>query len=58
MLFNGLQYQWKVETQPGETAARDRKKDDAYRLELNLKIRLPRPATTLEDVKVVNTRLP
>ena len=58
MLFNGLQYQWKVETRPGETAARDRKKDDAYRLELNLKIRLPRPATTLEDVKVVNTRLP
>lgn len=58
MLFNGLQYQWTVETMPGETAARDRQKDDAYRLELNLKIRLPRPATTLDDVKVVNPRLP
>lgn len=58
MLFHGLQYQWKVETQPGETAARDRKKDDAYRLELNLQIRLPRPATRLEDMMVVNERLP
>jgi hypothetical protein len=58
MLFNGLQYKWTVETTPGETAARDRKKDDAYRLELNLKIRVPRPATTLDDVKVVNPRLP
>jgi hypothetical protein len=58
MLFNGLQFKWNVQTLPGETAARDREQDDAYRLELNLKIRMPRPATTLEDVKVVNTRLP
>jgi Fungal chitosanase of glycosyl hydrolase group 75 len=58
MIFNGLQYNWKVETSPGDTAARDREEDDAYRLELNLKIRTPRPATTLEDVKVANPRLP
>lgn len=58
MLFNGLQYRWKVETSPGETAARDREIDNAYRLELNLKIRLPRPATSLEDVQVANARLP
>ena len=58
MIFNGLQYNWKVETLPGETAARDREEDDAYRLELKLKIRTPRPATTLEDVKVANPLLP
>lgn len=58
MLFNGLQYKWKVETTPGDTAARDREEDDAYRLELNLKIRTPRPAATLEDVKVANPLLP
>jgi len=58
MIFNGLQFKWNVQTLPGETAARDREHDDAYRLELNLKIRMPRAATTLEDVKVVNTRLP
>lgn len=58
MMFNGLQYKWSIETQPGETAARDRKIDDAYRLELNLRIREPRPATTLEDIRVVNERLP
>lgn len=58
MLFNGLQYRWTVETKPGETAARDREIDDTYRLELNLKIRLPRPAVTLEDVQVANPLLP
>lgn len=58
MLFNGLQYKWTVETAPGETAARDRKIDNAYRLELNLRVRLPRPAKTLEDVKVANPLLP
>ena len=45
MIFNGLQYRWKVETSPGDTAARDRELDNSYRLELNLKIRVPRPAT-------------
>ncbi|MEX1110931.1 MAG: glycoside hydrolase family 75 protein [Chthoniobacterales bacterium] len=58
MLFNGLQYKWTVETSPGETAARDRKVDDAYRLELNLDIRMPRPARSLADVKVANAQLP
>jgi len=59
MIFNGLQYKWKVEAAPGDTtAARDREEDDAYRLELNLKIRTPRPATTLEDVKAANPLLP
>jgi len=58
MIFNGLQFKWTVDTSPGETAARDREEDDAYRLELNLKIRMPRPATTLEDVKVANPLLP
>jgi ferritin-like metal-binding protein YciE len=59
MIFNGLQYKWKVEAAPGDaTAARDREEDDAYRLELNLKIRTPRPATTLEDVKAANPQLP
>ncbi len=58
MLFHGLQYQWTVETEPGETAARDREVDGSYRLELNLNISMPRPATTLADLAVVNPRLP
>lgn len=58
MIFNGLQYKWKVETLPGDTAARDRINDDSYQLELNLKVRLPRPATSLEDLQVVNPVLP
>ncbi len=58
MLFNGLQYKWSVRTVPGETAARDRDKDGSYRLELNLNISVPRAATTLEDLKVANARLP
>jgi hypothetical protein len=58
MIFNGLQFKWNVETLPGETAARDREEDGSYRVELNLKIRTPRAATSLEDVKVPNASLP
>lgn len=58
MIFNGLQYRWKVETSLGDTAARDREVDNSYRLELKLKIRVPRPATSLQDVRVANARLP
>ena len=58
MIFNGLQYEWKVETAPGGTAARDREIDNSYRLELKLKIRVPRPANSLADVQVANARLP
>ena len=58
MIFNGLQYKWNVDTEPGATAARDREVDNAYRLELNLNIRVPRPAESLEDVKVANAQLP
>lgn len=57
MLFNGLQYQWNIETQPGGTAAEDRRKDASYRIELNLKVRTPRAAASLEDLKLVNRRL-
>ena len=57
MLFNGLQYKWSVKTTPGETAARDREKDGSYRLELNLNIAVPRPATTIEDFKAANPQL-
>jgi len=58
MMFNGLQYHWKVDQEPGTTAAREREVDEAYRLVLHLSIREPRAATTLEDLQVVNERLP
>ena len=58
MLFNGLQYKWSVQTVPGETAAADREKDNSYRLELNLTIRQPRAADSMEDLVEVNSHLP
>jgi len=57
MIFNGLQFKWNVETLPGETAAQDREADGSYKLELNLKIRTPRAATTLDEVKIPNPKL-
>lgn len=57
MLFNGLQFKWNIDEVPGETAAYDREKDGSYRLELNLKIRTPRPATTLQDLQIANPRI-
>lgn len=58
MIFNGLQYKWNVQTLPGDTAARDREDDGSYKIELNLKIRTPRPAVTMEDLAVSNPQLP
>jgi len=57
MIFNGLQFNWKVETSLGDTAAQDRERDNAYRLELNLNIRVPRAAVSLEDLQMANPRI-
>ncbi len=58
MLFNGLQYKWSVETLPGTTAARDRRADGSYRIELNLKVKVPHAALTVEEVSLDNPALP
>jgi hypothetical protein len=50
-LFNGVALESAVVVEPGEAlASTDRKEADAYKVEVTLRLRLPRPASTLEDI--------
>lgn len=50
-LFNGIALESAVVTEPGlDLASADRKENNAYKVEVTLRLRLPRPAVTLEDI--------
>ena len=50
-LFNGIALESAVVAEPGsDLASADRKEKNAYKVEVTLRLRLPRPASTLEDI--------
>lgn len=50
-LFNGIALESAIVPEPGqELASATRKESDAYKVEITLRLRLPRPASTLEDI--------
>lgn len=50
-LFNGIALESAVVAEPGhELASADRKEADAYTVQITLRLRLPRAASTLEDI--------
>ena len=50
-LFNGIALESAVVIEPGtDLASADRKENNAYKVEVTLRLRLPRPAATLEDI--------
>ena len=50
-LFNGIALESAVVAEPGEElASTDRKESDAYKVEVTLRLRLPRAASTMEDI--------
>lgn len=57
-LFNGIKIKTELETEPGNIASRERKADDAYMASFSLKIKIPRPNTTLEELAELNPELP
>ena len=58
-LFNGLSLEAAVVAEPnGGLASVERVDEDAYTVELTLRARLPRPASTLEDLKENDPTLP
>ena len=59
MLFNGISLESAVVAEPGsELASEDRKEPDAYTVQITLRLRLPRPATSLEDIVANKPDLP
>jgi len=56
-LFNGLELHSKVTTSEGDTAVIGRKTPNAYSLDLEINIRLPKAAQTLEDLALADPLL-
>jgi glycosyl hydrolase group 75 (putative chitosanase) len=56
-LFNGLEVHSKVTTFEGDPAVIGRKTPDAYLLDLEVKIRLPKPAQSLEQLALTDPLL-
>lgn len=57
-LFGGLQLESKIEATEGNRAALEREKPASYAVEFNFRIKIPKPATALEDFTAANASLP
>ena len=57
-LFNGMQIRTTVETEHGLNAETERDDPSSYTLNLELKVRVPKPNTKLEDLRTLNEHLP
>jgi len=57
-LFNGVELRATIETEPGETATAERNIAESYALDLQLKIRVPKPNTDLSELAQLNDALP
>ena len=53
-LFNGVKLKSQIKTVEGDIASRERLRDESYLLDLELKVQVPSPNTTIEDLKEVN----
>jgi len=57
-LFNGIRFKTHVTTTEGDLASVERIDPEAYEIEVHIRIRSPRPSTTLEELATVNPMLP
>lgn len=57
-LFNGMEVHTKVESEPGGTATTERETPGSYALELNVKVKVPKPNSDLDSLSKLNPALP
>lgn len=57
-LFSGVGLKTTFLPSPGDTATEERASEGAYVVEMNLKLRIPKPATTLAQLRPLNPALP
>ncbi len=57
-LFNGIKIKTELETEQGDIASKTRRQDDAYVASFSLKIKVPKPNTTMEELAAINAELP
>lgn len=57
-LYGGLQTETRIAAVEGETATEERENPAAYQIEMTLKMRIPKPNTSLEALAALNPKLP
>lgn len=57
-IFNGILYHVTLETERGGTATSEREDPSSYVAELTLKVKVPKPHRSLEDLRKLNDQLP
>ncbi len=57
-LFNGITYKTTFESLQGGRAARERKSTDSYAVDIAVRVRVPSPNQTLEELASLNPELP
>jgi len=53
----GFNLKYNAEFTPGKLATLERTRDDSYVADFTLKVKIPKPATTIEELKVANPEL-
>ncbi len=56
-IFNGINYKVNFETIVGTTATAERAKQDSYTVEVTVKVDVPKPHTSLEELRKLNDKL-
>lgn len=57
-LFNGLSVRTTLDLQKGDVASKERDIDKAYEFEVKLKVRVPKPNQSVEELAALNPHLP
>lgn len=57
-LYNGITIQTQLQTEEGKFATVERKDKDAFKVEFSVKLRVPEPNNSLEELTKVNPELP
>lgn len=57
-IFNGMQYRVTLETELGTTATAERNDPASYRAELVVKVKVPKPHRSLDEISKLNAELP
>ena len=56
-MFSGINFHANLETSVGTTATADRQNNESYTVEVNVKVKVPKPHTSLEELHKLNQKL-
>ncbi|MEX2580117.1 MAG: glycoside hydrolase family 75 protein [Verrucomicrobiales bacterium] len=57
-LWSDIPVKTEIETTEGDTAVREREREDSYRIEMRVKLTVPKPNQSVEELASINANLP